>query len=423
MSSFLFKGPWVAGVGTADVGVRAGVIDFVGLAGPDHGYERVVQAETCALMPGLINCHGHGAMTLFRGIADDLPLQPWLSEKIWPLEARLTAESVYWGSMLAMAEMIRGGTTTFADMYFFEEEVARGVLETGLRGVLARGIVEGPGLEQALKESRRLVTDWQGAGAGRLSIQLGPHALYTCSPKTLAAVMDLAAELDLAIQIHLSETRAEVEECLNRYGKSPVAVLNEAGLFEFPVLAAHCVHLNEQDLDILAEKQVRVSHNPASNLKLGSGVAPVPALLKRGVTVGLGTDGAASNNNLDMFLEMRLAALIHKGVNEDAALLPAAQVLAMGTALGSKALFLENCGCIQTGKAADLVLVDLSGAHLAPGPSPEAALVYSAHAADVVFVMAAGQVLLEGGHLTTIDEERVLFEARRCFKEITEAQL
>ena len=418
MESVLFKGPWVAGAGPADVGVREGKIVLVGAAAAEDCYDRVIPAADCALIPGLVNCHGHAAMTLFRGIADDLPLKPWLEERIWPLEARLTADCVYWGSMLAIAEMIRGGTTTFTDMYFFEEQTARAAAETGMRAVLSRGIVAGPNMQNSLAESRQLAADWQGAAGGRITIQLGPHALYTCPPAQLAPVIDLAAELGLALQIHLAETKGEVEEAYARYGKSPVAVLEEAGLFQLPVLAAHCVHVSQEDIGILARRDVRVSHNPASNLKLGSGIAPVPHLLSQGVTVGLGTDGAASNNNLDMFTEMRLAALIHKGIHNDPTLVPAGVALEMATSMGARALFLENVGSIREGMKADLTLIDLEKAHLAPRHNTEAAIAYAAHASDVTFVMVDGQILLEDGRLTTMDEERVIFEAQRCLRAI-----
>ena len=418
MESILFQGPWVAGAGIADVGVRDGKIDLVGAASPEDLYDRTIPAADCALIPGLVNCHGHAAMTLFRGIADDLPLKPWLEERIWPLEARLTADCVYWGSMLAIAEMIRGGTTTFTDMYFFEDQTARAVAETGMRAVLSRGIVAGPNMQQALAESRQLTAAWHGTAGGRVTIQLGPHALYTCPPAQLALVLDLAAELGLALQIHLAETKDEVEDCFARYGKSPVAVLDEAGLFQLPVLAAHCVHVSQEDIGILARRDVRVSHNPASNLKLGSGIAPVPDMLSQGVTVGLGTDGAASNNNLDMFTEMRLAALIHKGIHNNPTLVPAGLALEMATSLGARALFLEDVGLIQEGMKADLTLINLNKAHLAPRHNPEAAIAYAAHASDVAMVMADGQILLEGGRLTTIDEERVIFEAQRCIRAI-----
>lgn len=418
MESVLIKGPWVAGVGTADVGVRDGRIALVGTAGAEDRYDRVIAADGCALIPGLVNCHGHAAMTLFRGIADDLPLKPWLEEKIWPLEARLTAECVYWGSMLAMAEMIRGGTTTFSDMYFFEEETARAAAESGMRAVLSRGLAVGPNLHNALEENRQLAEEWHQGGGGRITIQLGPHALYTCPPRQLAPILDLAAELGLALQIHISETRDEVEESFARYGKSPVAVLEEAGLFQFPVLAAHCVHLSEEDIGILARHQVHVSHNPVSNLKLGSGIAPVPQMHAAGLVVGLGTDGASSNNNLDMFLEMRLAALIHKGIAGDPTLVPAGLALEMATSMGAKALFLDEVGYIEEGMKADITLVDLNRVHLSPRHDPYGAIAYAAKASDVTLVMVDGRILLEDGRLTTIDEERTIYEAQRCLRAI-----
>lgn len=420
MESVLFKGPWVAGVGEADVGVRDGRIALVGRAEAGDRYDRVIAADGCALIPGLVNCHGHAAMTLFRGIADDLPLKPWLEEKIWPLEAKLTAECVYWGSMLAMAEMIRGGTTTFTDMYFFEEETARAAEEAGMRAVLSRGLAVGPNLHNALRENRQLAEEWHQRGDGRITVQLGPHALYTCPPRQLEPILDLAAELDLALQIHVAETKEEVEESIARYGKSPVAVLEETGLFQFPVLAAHCVHVSEEDIGILARNKVHVSHNPVSNLKLGSGIAPVPQMLAAGMIVGLGTDGASSNNNLDMFLEMRMAALIHKGIANDPTLVPAGLALEMATSLGAKALFLEDVGSIEEGMKADITLIDLNQVHLSPRHDPCAAIAYAAKASDVTLVMADGRILLEEGRLTTIDEERTIYEAQRCLRALQE---
>lgn len=419
MESLLFTGAHVVGIGPADVGVRDGYIDLVGKGQKDQ-YQRVIAADNCALLPGLVNTHGHAAMTLLRSVADDLPLKQWLEEKIWPLEGKLTTDRVYWGAMLAIAEMLRGGTTTFTDMYFYEDEVARAVEETGIRAVLSRGLVAlGPNFHQAMVETRDFVGTWQGRGGGRITTQVGPHALYTCPQPHLAKVLDLAREVQRPLQIHLAETPGEVEDSFRQYGKSPVAVLEEAGMFELPVLAAHCVNLNEEDMDILARHDVRVAHNPNSNLKLGSGIAPIPALLAKGVTVGLGTDGAASNNNLDMLEEVRLAALVHKGVHNDPTLVSANQALGMATAMGARALFLEDeIGRIEEGLKADLVLLDLNKPHLTPRHNVEAHIVYSAHGSDVTLVMVDGKVLLEDGKLTTIDEERVLYEAARCAKEM-----
>lgn len=418
MKSVLFKGAHVLGHGVADVGVRDGRIDLVG-TGQAEQYDRVIPAENCALLPGFINTHGHAAMTLLRSVADDLPLKQWLEERIWPLEAKLNPQGVYWGTMLAIAEMIRGGTTTFTDMYFFEDAVAQAAEEAGIRAVLSRGLVAlGPNFDQAVAETRDFVRGWQGRGDGRITTLVGPHAPYTCPPPHLEKVLELARELGVPLQIHLSETAGEVQDSYEQYGKSPVAVLAEAGMFELPVLAAHCVHLSDEDIDILARHHVRVAHNPNSNLKLGSGIAPIPALLAKGVTVGLGTDGAASNNNLDMLEEIRLAALIHKGVHNDPTLISAAQALEMATAMGARAVFLEDVGAIRQGLKADLILLDLDKPHLTPRHSIDAHIVYSAQAADVVLVMVDGRILLEGGQLTTIDEERVLFEAARWAREL-----
>lgn len=421
MESVLFKGAWVLGTGIADVGVRDGRIALVGTSGGDK-YDRVIEAGNYALLPGLVNTHGHAAMTLLRSVSDDLPLKEWLEEKIWPLEAKLNPDRVYWGTMLAITEMLRGGTTTFTDMYFYEDEVARAAEETGIRAVLARGLVGlNPNFQEAMAETREFVRTWHGRGDGRITAQVGPHAPYTCPQPSLSRILDLAADLNVPLQIHLSETPSEVRDSYNLSGKSPVEVLEEAGMFAFPVLAAHCVNISAGDIEILARHDVRVAHNPNSNLKLGSGIAPVPDLLRQGVTVGLGTDGAASNNNLDMLEEIRLAALIHKGVHNDPTLISAAQALEMATVMGARALFLDGqIGKIQEGLKADLILIDLHKPHLTPLHNPEAHIVYSAQAADVAYTMVDGRLLMDNGRLTTIDEERVLFEAARCAREIME---
>lgn len=419
MESVLFKGAWVVGKGPADVGVRHGRIDLVG-HGDKQLYDRVIQAERYALMPGFVNTHGHAPMTLLRSVADDLPLKEWLEEGVWPLENNLNSDRVYWGTMLAIVEMLKGGTTTFTDMYFFEDDIARAVAETGMRAVLCQGIVAlGAGFESKLADSQRFVRDWHGKADGRITATLAPHAPYTCPQPFLDQIMDAAAQLNVPLQTHLSESPLEVKESYDQYGKSPVQVLEESHMFEFPVLAAHCVNLDSNDIDILARHDVRVAHNPGSNLKLGSGIAPVPALLDKGVTVGLGTDGAASNNNLDMLEEVRLAALIHKGVHNDPTLISAAKVLEMATCMGARAVFLEKeIGAIREGLKADLILMDLDKPHLTPRQEIDSHIVYSAQSADVSLVMVDGKILVEDGKLTTIDEERVLFESNRCAREM-----
>ncbi|NLG84795.1 MAG: amidohydrolase [Firmicutes bacterium] len=401
----------------ADVAVEDGIIAAVG--SPPAGWtpDERIEAAGKIVMPGLVNAHTHAAMTLFRGYGDDLPLQEWLSQRIWPAEAKLTAEHVYWGSLLAIVEMLRSGTTTFADMYFFMEEVARAVEEAGIRAVLARGLI---GLDPAKTEKDlaagvEFARAYRGAAGGRITTMLGPHAPYTCPDGFLREVVAAAAEEDLALHIHVSETRRENEEMRARTGKTPVAHLAELGVFSRPVLLAHGVWLEEGDIAVLARHRVGVAHCPGSNLKLASGIAPISALHKAGVTVGLGTDGAASNNNLDLFREVRLAALIHKVREEDATAIPAGLALRFATVGGAASLGLaEKIGQITPGFRADLIMLSLHRPHLVPGHDPISHLVYAAEGfADVTDVMVDGEFLLRDGRFTRLDEERIMREAER----------
>ncbi|MBI2874817.1 MAG: amidohydrolase [Firmicutes bacterium] len=403
--------------------------------GGDEFKPEVIEASGHLVIPGLINAHTHAAMTLFRGYADDLPLKTWLEERIWPIEARFEAEDVYFGTMLAIAEMIRGGVTAFADMYFFMEQAAQAVVESGIRASLSRGLIGIlPGAEKALRESRELVDRWRGAGGGRVDVMLGPHAPYTCPPDFLRKVGEEARRIGCGIHIHLSETRFEVEESFRIHGCSPVQVVRAAGLLDahggpepmtaetaahdgegarpFPFLAAHCVHVSGEDCSILGRSGAAVAHNPGSNLKLGSGIAPVPMLLREGVTVALGTDGAASNNNLDLLEEARLAALLPKGIAEDPTLVPAYQALEMATGAGARALGWEGrVGRIEPGYRADLVLFDLEQSHLTPVHDLVAHLVYAARAGDVRTVIIDGKVVMRDREILTFDETEVRREA------------
>jgi 5-methylthioadenosine/S-adenosylhomocysteine deaminase len=383
---------------------------------PGDDYDRKLDGTNLLALPGFVNAHTHAAMTLLRGYADDMPLMEWLEKKIWPLEAKLTPEDVYWGTMLAIVEMIKSGTTCFADMYFFMEEVARAVAKTGIRAVLARGMVGvGPENEQAITESRALVNTWNGSSNGRINVILGPHAPYTCPPDYMAKVMALAQELTVGLHIHLAETAGEVADSQNIYGKTPVAQMESLGLFDHPVIAAHCVHLTEQDIEILAKHQVGVVHNPESNMKLASGIAPVPQLLKAGIPVALGTDGASSNNNLDMLQEMRTCALLHKVNTSDPTVLPAYQALQMATANGAQALWLDKqIGSIEKGKKADIILCKLDQAHMIPRYDVIANLVYSGQAADVDTVIIDGNIIMQDRIIKTFDEKEVLEHAKRA---------
>ncbi len=386
---------------------------------PAGNYDKKIDATNHMVLPGFVNAHTHAAMTLLRGYADDLPLMEWLETKIWPLEEKLTAEDVYWGTMLAIVEMIKSGTTCFTDMYFFMDQVAQAVETSGIRAVLSRGMVGvGPEHQRAIDESRQLAADWSGKGQGRITFKLGPHAPYTCPPDYLDKVMALASELNVGINIHIAETRTEFEDMQKLYGKSPVAHLESLGLFKFPTVGAHCVHLTEEDIQILAQYNVGVVHNPESNMKLASGIAPVPAMLQAGIPVALGTDGASSNNNLDMLQEMRSCAFLHKVNSFDPTVLPAYQALEMATVNGARALKLDNLGTLAVGQIADLILVSLQEAHMIPRYDIIANLVYSGQAADVQTVIINGQIVMEDRVIKTFDEGEVLSQAKRIAQQL-----
>lgn len=404
------------GVLSADVVVEgkrfAGVFP-TGEAGGE--FDRVIKGEGKLLVPGFVNAHTHLPMTLFRGLAEDLALREWLEERIWPAERKLTPEVVYWFALLGLVEMIRTGTTAFADMYFFMEEVGKAVEEAGLRALLSYGIIAPTPdrIEPELKKAEAFAREWNGAAEGRIRCALSPHAPYTCGPEVWKEAVRLAKELKLPLHTHLCETRHEVEAHREAYGKGPVQWLEELGAFAVPVIAAHCVWVTEKDIDILAAHNVSVAHCPSSNLKLASGIAPVWAMVKGGVNVAIGTDGAASNNTLDMVREMRLAALLAKVRAEDPRAMPAPEALKSATQRGAAALgWAKDLGAIEEGHLADCVLLDLEAAHFAPGHDPLADLVYTACGADVEMVMVGGEILMEGRELQTLDEEKIVARCR-----------
>jgi len=381
---------------------------------------RVIPGEGKVVIPGLINLHNHAAMSLFRSYADDYPLMEWLQKKIFPAEARLTEEDVYWGTSLAVMEMLRGGTTTFVDMYYFMEQTARACQEGGIRALLSQvfiGLDGGEGIK-GLREAINFVENWQDQAGGRIRTILGPHAPYTCPPDFLKQVLSETEHLNTLIHIHLSESRQEVEESLKMHGKTPVALMDDLGMFERPVLAAHCVHLNDEDIEILCNQKVGISHNPGSNLKLGNGIAPLKKLLDQNACIGLGTDGAASNNNLDMFEEVMLAALLQKGINEEPTFITADEAFSLATSRAAKALQIDNLGMLKEGFKADVVLLDFKKPHLQPHNNPVANIVYSASANDVETVVVDGKLLYDRGEFFTLDEERIYYEANRCAKRL-----
>lgn len=382
----------------------------------------IIDGTHLFFLPGLVNTHGHAAMSLLRGYGDDLALQVWLQEKMWPMEAKFTSDDVYWGTSLSVLEMIKGGTTTFVDMYDHMDQVAKVVQDSGMRGVLTRGVI---GLcppevqQQKLDEAVAFAKDWHGKADGRITTMISPHAPYTCPPDFIEKFVQASHDLNLPLHTHMSETETEVAQNVKDYGLRPVAHLEKLGMFSRPTLLAHAVHLTDEEIEVLAKHQVAVSHNPGSNLKLASGVARVPALLKAGVTVSLGTDGPASNNNLDMFEEMRLAALIHKGVSGDPTAIPASEALRMGTEYGAKSAFLEDIGTLAAGMKADMIALNTDQAHFLPRTDYISHAIYSASAKDVEHVWVDGKQVVKNGASLTLDEERIRREAQRAFERLT----
>ncbi|MCF6460454.1 amidohydrolase [Clostridium sp. Cult3] len=395
-------------------------IIHIGELRDDIEVTRTIDGKNKIAMPGLINAHTHIGMSLLRNYADDLPLHEWLTQKIWPVEAKLTAEDVYWGSLLSMVEMIQSGTTAFCDMYFFMDEVGKALEEAGIRGVLTRGLIEEPGKgEEKLQDTRDLYNNWNGKGEGRIKVMVAPHAPYTCSPTYLERIADLAKELNTGIHIHLSETKKEVEDSFNQLGKSPIKHVYDVGLFELPTIAAHCVHVDDEDIEILNRMDVSPVNNPSSNLKLASGFSPVDKMLKRGISVALGTDGSSSNNNLNMFEEIHLAAIVNKAVNMDAISVPAIDALKMATINGAKALLWDReIGSIEEGKKADIILIDINKPHLYPLHNIISLLAYSVQGSDVDTVIVDGDIIMENREIKTLDVEKIMFNTERVAKDL-----
>lgn len=404
----------------SQIGICGDIINFFSDDGNiPSGFvaDKVIDGRHKLALPGLVNAHTHCAMTLLRNYADDLPLEEWLFKKIFPAEKNITAEHVYWGTMLGIAEMIQSGTTAFADMYLHMDEVARAVTETGVRANLSRspyifdicGAVSTDESSLCYDYYRR----WNGSADGRIKVYVEVHSAYLFNEETLKCASELAENCSTGIQIHILETVREREDSIKKYGRDAAEVCNDCGIFDVPVVAAHCVHLSGYDFDILKSKNVNVAHNPTSNLKLGSGIANVPEMLDKGINVALGTDGTASNNNLNMFEEMHLAAILHKGTNMNPQLVSAEEALLMATANGAKAIgFGAETGVLAKGMKADIILIDTDKPHFYPLNDPMAAAVYSAQGADVDTVIVNGQVLMENRILTTIDLELVKYKVK-----------
>lgn len=369
--------------------------------------------------PGLVNAHTHASMTLLRSYADDLALMDWLNDHIWPIEAKMKRADIYWGAALAAVEMIKSGTTAFADMYGpCMEEVAKVVDESGMRGVLSRGLIGIFDGDEKLATNVALFKEWNGAADGRVTVMFGPHAVYTCNPDYLKKIASEASKLGAEIHMHMNETLDEINGCLKEHGKRPFELVKETGLLDLGMLAAHCVHLSDDEIDIMVDKKVRVAHNPGSNMKISSGIAPIEKLIDRGLTVGVGTDGASSNNNLDMLEEIRLATLLSKVSTMSPISINALETLRLGTINGAKAIGLKEVGELREGFKADIVLWDMSGADWQPNYNPTSLLAYSASSTSADTVIVDGKILMEQRQLKTLDEEKIIFEFNKCFERL-----
>lgn len=400
----------------AYVAVEGTTIVSVGTERPEGPFDEVVDAEGNVLMPGLVDAHTHVPMTLLRGYGGGCDLQTWLTKWIFPAEDKLDGRAVRAGTGLALAELIAAGVTTVADMYMFCDDIADEIAKAGLSANIARGLtLFGDGFDFATYpgcvEMRELTDRWHGYGDGQILVDACVHGEYTSRPALWESVAQYARDKGLGMHVHVSETRAEHEECKQRWGTTPIRTLDRYGVWDVRAIAAHCVWTEEDDWALMAEKGVTCVHNPVSNLKLGSGVAPIPAMQRAGVRVALGTDGVSSNNSHDMFEEMKFAATIHSGVAHDPLAVRPMDVLAMATREGAKALG-RHTGVIAPGYVADLILVDFHRPNLVPCHSVAENLVYAAHGADVVMNMARGQIIYRNGAYRTLDLDRILAEVR-----------
>lgn len=407
-------------VKTTDVYVKGDKIASVGDAPEGFQADKTIDGTDRLLIPGLINAHTHSYMSFMRNCADDLSFMDWLFGRVDPIEQKMTDEDAYWGASLAILEMMRCGTTCFNDMQMNIMQTTRAAKESGMRAVISRGLV-GSGNDEA--GQTRLAQAYEERDAfkdcSRLTFRLGPHAPYTCDEAFLRIVAEEAAKEQMGIHMHLSESKTEIENCKKDYGCSPIGLAERAGLFEFPFIAAHCVQIDEKDIDILKKHDVSVVTCPASNMKLGNGFAPVPEMTEKGINVCIGTDGAASNNTLNLIHEMSLVTLIHKGTHASPQCISAEDAFAYATINGAKALSLEKeTGSIEAGKKADLAILNLNTPSMRPVNNPLASLSYSANGSEVETVIIDGEITMENREIKTMDEERILFETQKIMDNI-----
>ncbi len=388
----------------------------------DSNADYIIDGEGKVLMPGLINTHSHIPMTLFRSFADDLNLDTWLNDHIWPMEANLNSEFTYNGTMLGAIEMIKSGTTTFSDMYFYMGDVAKAIDKAGIRGVLSYGMIDfgdEEKRENEFKENISLIKNHNNTCDGRITTMFGPHSIYTTSSELLSRVRKEADKYNVGIHIHMNETQKEIDDCMDLRSMRPFEYLDDLGILSDDIVAAHCVWLSDSEIDLIKKYDIKVSHNPCSNAKLASGIAPISKLIDNNICVSIGTDGASSNNNLDMFEEMKFTALLQKAQTLDPEVLSAERTLSLATVNGAKALGLNDIGSIEEGKIADIILVDTKRPNFTPLTSSLSSnIVYSANGSNVDTTICNGEILMENRKLINLDEAEILENAKETIDEM-----
>lgn len=400
------------------VGTSGDIIAYISDVMPEESYGEVYSGKGKVLLPAFVNSHSHAAMTLMRGYGENMSLDDWLFSRVFPFEEKLNSEAVYWGTALSMAESIRFGIVSSTDMYYFCEDVVRDVLDAGAKANVSRSISHFTDDDlydsYRFRETESLYRNFNGAGEGKIIIDMSIHSEYTTTPRAVKQLADFTKEIGANMHVHVSETKKEHEECKERHGGlTPVQYLNSLGAFDTPSVAAHCVWIEGEDYDILKEKGVTVAVNPVSNLKLASGVCNVSALLDRGINVAIGTDSVASNNSLNFIEEMKMFAISTKGTIYDPAVVSPVQTLAAATAGGARAQGRNDCGFIRVGNKADLIVLDIDTPYMRPSHNLITNIVYSASGSDIVMTMCDGRVLYKDGEYLTIDIERTYYETEK----------
>ncbi len=379
----------------------------------------VIDGNFLLMTPGFVNGHTHLGMSYFRNYADDLKLMDWLENEIWPIENKLTADDIYWSSLLSICENIKSGVTNFCDMYYEMDRVCDATIISGIRGTLTRGLTDNDGKgKEKLKSVRELYNNYHNKANGRIKVVPAPHAIYTCSENFLREISDLSKDLDGIINIHLSETKGEVENSLKEHGMTPISYVNSLGLLDNHVIAAHCVHITDEEISLIKDKKFYPIYNPTSNLKLASGFTPVEKLLKNNIIMGIGTDGDSSNNSQNLLQDMHIGAIVNKAREMDEQAVKAIEILKMATINGQRALGISKAGLIKEDYLADLTIFSLKSSNFTPKNNLINALVYSATAEDVKDVLCDGKFVMRNRELVNLDEERIKFEVNRHFEEL-----